>query len=142
MKPTITMNNVCAVDTNILIFLHDEVNTSKKEKAENLLSDNPVVSSQVISEYLNTMKRLFSPSKSKLDIILECAEIIKDCNVVPVLPSTLFLASTLIKRYDFQMFDSIVVAASIQAGCSILYSEDMHNNLVVNNTLTIINPFI
>jgi len=55
---------------------------------------------------------------------------------------TLKLAKKLIKKYNFQLFDSVVVASSLEANCSILYSEDMHNGLIVEKKLTIINPFI
>jgi predicted nucleic acid-binding protein len=45
------------------------------------------------------------------------------------------------KKIQFQLFDAIIVAASLQAGCDILYSEDMHHGLIVNSSLTILNPF-
>jgi predicted nucleic acid-binding protein len=54
---------------------------------------------------------------------------------------TLEKALFLINRYDFQLFDSLIVASSLQAGCTILYSEDMQHNLLVENQLRIINPF-
>jgi predicted nucleic acid-binding protein len=38
--------------------------------------------------------------------------------------TTLGLARRLIDRYDFQMFDGIVVALTLEAKCNILYSED------------------
>jgi predicted nucleic acid-binding protein len=52
------------------------------------------------------------------------------------------MAESIIEKYDLQLFDAIIVSAALQAGCTILYSKDMHHGLVINNTLTIINPFI
>jgi predicted nucleic acid-binding protein len=51
-------------------------------------------------------------------------------------------ANDLMLRYDFQLFDSIVVASALEAGCEILYSEDFQHNQLIENRLRIINPFI
>jgi predicted nucleic acid-binding protein len=40
------------------------------------------------------------------------------------------------------MFDSIIVASALEAGCDILYSEDMQHGQVIEGRLTIQNPFI
>jgi predicted nucleic acid-binding protein len=45
-------------------------------------------------------------------------------------------------RYLLQSYDSKIVAAALVAGCTTLYSEDMQHGLIIENTLTIINPFI
>jgi predicted nucleic acid-binding protein len=52
------------------------------------------------------------------------------------------LAEQIIRRYDFQIFDSIIVASSIGAGCEILYSEDMQHNIRIHDRLNILNPFL
>ena len=45
------------------------------------------------------------------------------------------------ERHGFAINDSMIVAAAIAAGCDTLWSEDMHYGLVVEDTLTIRNPF-
>jgi len=132
-------NSIISIDTNVLIYLHDS-SSSKREIAKNLLSDNPGVSSQVISEYLNTTRRLLALSKDEL--LIQTAVLFSGCTIIPVLPSTLLFASSLVKQYKFQLFDAVIVACAIEGNCDILYSEDMHNGLVVDKSLTIINPFI
>jgi predicted nucleic acid-binding protein len=52
------------------------------------------------------------------------------------------LAHHLVERYDFQLFDSIIVASALEAECDILYSEDLHHGLIVEDKLTILNPFV
>ncbi|GHT78585.1 hypothetical protein AGMMS50262_21380 [Bacteroidia bacterium] len=64
------------------------------------------------------------------------------CYIQPVLFSTMQLAEKLIVKYDFQLFDSIIVASALEAGCDILYSEDMHHGLLVDKQVEIINPFL
>jgi predicted nucleic acid-binding protein len=45
-------------------------------------------------------------------------------------------------RYGFSYWDSLIVATALLSGCSILYSEDMQHDQVIESTLKIINPFI
>lgn len=135
----IMMNNF-ALDTNVLIYLHDEFDSSKRLMAKNLLAENPTISSQVVSEYLNTTRRILKFSKSEL--LMRASNLFSRCNIFPVTPDTLHYASELLEKYNFQLFDSVIVAAAIQAQCDVLYSEDMHNGLLVDKKLTILNPFI
>lgn len=45
------------------------------------------------------------------------------------------------QRYALSWFDSLIVAAAIETGCETLLTEDMQDGLVVDGTLTIVNPF-
>jgi predicted nucleic acid-binding protein len=132
--------NSFAVDTNIFVYLRDTDSPEKQKKANNLIDLSPVVSSQVISEYLNVSKRLLKLSKGQiLDI---CLDDLECCIIHAVNLSTLRLARKLISKYNFQLFDSIIVASSLEAGCETLYSEDLQHNQIIENQLRIINPFI
>ena len=71
-----------------------------------------------------------------------CSMWLEKCTVQPVVLSTIKFAQNLIAKYDFQVFDGIIIASALEADCDILYSEDMHNGLIIENTLKIINPFI
>jgi predicted nucleic acid-binding protein len=44
------------------------------------------------------------------------------------------------QRYGFHIYDSLIVAAAIEAGCTTLYSEDMQHNQTIGS-LTVRNPF-
>ena len=129
-----------ALDTNIIIYNHGIVGETKQIIADKLLDNVPVISTQVISEYLNVMKRISKIEKSELLKI--CAEWLEDCHIQAVGLSTIKLAHQLVKNYDFQLFDSIIVASALEAGCEILYTEDMQNGQVIEKKLTIINPFV
>ena len=45
-------------------------------------------------------------------------------------------------NYNFSYWDSLIVSAALIAEAKVLYTEDMHNGLVVDKTLMIVNPFI
>jgi predicted nucleic acid-binding protein len=129
-----------ALDSNILIYNHSLDYESKRLIARNFFKENPVVSSQVISEYLNVMKRKFN--MQKLELMQLCSLWLEKCSVQPVILSTIKLAQDLVGKYDFQIFDGIVVAAALEADCDILYSEDMQNGQIIENILKIVNPFV
>ena len=129
-----------ALDTNIVIYNHEENGNAKQIIADSLLDNVPVISTQVISEYLNVLRRITRLNKS--DLLNMCAEWLEYCQIQPVSNSTIKLAQHLILTYDFQLFDSIIVASALEADCTVLYSEDMQHDLVVAGKLTIQNPFI
>ena len=106
----------------------------------NFFNENPIISTQVISEYLNVMGKIFKTEKNELMQL--CSSWLGKCTVQPVVLSTIKLAQYLIRKYDFQIFDGIIIASALEANCDILYSEDMHNGLIIENSLKIVNPFI
>jgi predicted nucleic acid-binding protein len=135
-----TLMSKIALDTNILISLFNGNDIKKREIADELVSNNAIISSQVVSEFLNVSKRLLQLSKS--DIIHKCNLVFDLCTIAPTTHATLHKAEYFIKRYDLQLFDAIIVASAWESGCTILYSEDMQHNQVIENTLTIANPFV
>ena len=50
-------------------------------------------------------------------------------------------ASHLREKYAISYWDSLLVAAGLEVQATTLFSEDMQNGLVVNEQLTIVNPF-
>ena len=45
------------------------------------------------------------------------------------------------RRYKIAFYDAAIVAAALLADCDTLWSEDMHDGLVIDGRLTIRNPF-
>ena len=129
-----------SLDTNVLIYNHGIDGDAKQLIADSLLDNVPIISTQVISEYLNVIKRISKMNKS--DLLRMCAEWLEDCQIQSVSLSTIKLARYLVQKYDFQLFDSIIVASALEAECDILYSEDLQHGLIVEDKLTILNPFI
>ena len=64
-----------------------------------------------------------------------------------VLPIVTFDVRTQIKaveikeRYKLQYYDALILATAIENSCTLLYSEDMQHKQVIEDRLTIINPF-
>jgi predicted nucleic acid-binding protein len=61
---------------------------------------------------------------------------------VTELTKTIFTqASNIRRKYNFSYYDSIIVATALENECDVLYSEDMQHHQIVDDKLTIINPF-
>jgi len=50
--------------------------------------------------------------------------------------------NSLAVRYGLSLYHSLVVSATLRAGCKILYSEDMQNGQMIDGQLTICNPCV
>ncbi len=107
------MMNSIALDTNVLMYLYDATDDRKKAISESLLSETPFVSAQVVSEFLNVTKRFLK--LPKFEILEKCKKTWSFCEIIPVDQETLESALFLIKRYDFQLFDSIIIASALAA---------------------------
>jgi predicted nucleic acid-binding protein len=46
-----------------------------------------------------------------------------------------------IERYKLATYDAMLIASALVAECDVFWSEDMHDGLVIDGTLTIRNPF-
>ena len=45
------------------------------------------------------------------------------------------------QNYNLQFYDALIVSTALENSCTILYSEDMQDKLVIEKKLKIINPF-
>jgi len=44
-------------------------------------------------------------------------------------------------QHGFHIYDAVIVAAALEAGCATLYTEDLQSGQVIDGRLTIHNPF-
>ena len=61
--------------------------------------------------------------------------------VAPLTVDTHLEGLALAARYRLSVYDALIAAAALEAGCSVLWSEDMQDGLVLNDRLTIRDPF-
>ncbi len=100
-----------ALDTNVLIYLH-EINPGSEKRliANELIAGSPLISSQVVSEYLNVCnKRLKMTKQDSLDSLMGWLPF---CNLAVFEIAIFKAAIRLVEKYHFQMFDGIVVASA------------------------------
>jgi predicted nucleic acid-binding protein len=132
--------NSFALDTNILIYSHDNNALDKQNIARDLIVRSPIICSQTLAEYISVLRRVIKIPKEF--VISACMPNLKHCQIQIVDIATLQTAERLIERYDFQLFDAIIVASALEKDCNILYSEDMQHNMKIDRKLSIINHFL
>jgi len=54
---------------------------------------------------------------------------------------TVRTAFDIAEKYGYSYYDSQVIACALETGCTVLYSEDLQHNQIIENTLRIVNPF-
>ena len=125
-------------DTSIVIYALSR-NDPRATVAEDLLSAGGIVSVQVLNEFIAVARRKLSMSWTEIDQALAAIRAL--CGTpVPITLAIHEMAVEIAQRYRFHIYDSLMVAAALDAGCTILYSEDMQNRQAVE-ALTVRNPF-
>ncbi len=127
------------LDTNVIIYAFTAAD-SRSVAAQRLMEFDFDISAQVLNEFVNVSRkklmRNWADIESSLKDILDAAEAIH-----PLTVETTRTGVFLAKRYNLEVYDSIMTAAALIGGCTVLYSEDMHDGLVIEDRLTIRNPF-
>ncbi len=62
--------------------------------------------------------------------------------VFPFNENTIIYALEIKNIYKYQFYDCLIIATALENHCTILYSEDMQHNQLIEDQLRIINPFI
>jgi predicted nucleic acid-binding protein len=126
------------LDTNILVYAQQA--GGKADQARALFAGGGKLSVQVLNEFTAVARR-----KQQKDW-REIAEAISDVltMVDPPLALTLDLhtaARALAEDHRLSFYDALIIASAIEAGCDIVYSEDMQHGRKFGG-LTIVNPFL
>ncbi len=131
------------VDTNIWLYsLIESSDDDRHQKATDFLLQlsSPVINSQVIREICSNLKKKTQVPENQIRSLINGWY--QDCRVINSNASQHLLASNLRDSYSFSYWDSLIVASALDAGCATLFSEDMKHGQKIENSLTIINPFI
>jgi len=125
-------------DSNVILYLISD-DRSKAQRAEDLLAEGGIVSVQVLNEIAFVALR---KKRVGWKAVRELLSTVRDvCRVEPVSLAIHEHGLDIAERYGFAPFDSMIVAAAVEAGCATLFSEDMHHGQRIEGT-TIKNPFV
>jgi predicted nucleic acid-binding protein len=124
-------------DTNILLYLLS-ADAAKADRAEQLLAAGGLVSVQVLNEFAAVAAGKLAMLVAEIKEIL--ATIRSLCIVKPLDVETHALGLDLAERFRYSIYDSMILAAALRAGCSTLFSEDFQDGQKIER-LTIVNPF-
>ena len=126
------------LDSNVVLYLLSD-NQTKANCCEEIVEQGGVISVQVLNECVNVMLKKLTMARPEIDEFLAVIKSISD--IVPLSVEVHEGALELLDKYQISWYDALIVSAAIESDCDTLWSEDMHNGLVVNKTMTIRNPF-
>lgn len=134
------MSDKAFVDTNVLIYAAIK-NDPRSSRAEELLAVERVISVQVLNEFVSVARRRYQMPWKALRAALQWIRVLCP-DPVPLSVDTHDEALSIAGQYGYKIYDSLIVAAALEAGCSTLYSELLQNGQVIRGSLTIRNPFL
>ncbi|MCY4211759.1 MAG: PIN domain-containing protein [Gammaproteobacteria bacterium] len=131
------------IDTNVFVYLFDETSVEKSGIAEELIRQSlddgsGCISYQVVQETINVLVRKLEAPPQQVRLFLD--NVLEPLWRVNSSRGLLRRALELQSRYRFGFYDSLIIAAALDAGCSVLYTEDLQHGQQIEG-LTIINPF-
>lgn len=133
------------IDSNVFVYLFDETDDHKRETADAIVESairdrSAAISFQVVQETLNVLTRkvpaLMTPEDAGRFVERTLAPLWKVSPSLSLYRRALDIQS----RYQYAFYDSLIVAAALDAGCARLLSEDFQDGQRIES-LTIENPF-
>ena len=140
------MSAECFIDTNLFIYQLEALDEGKSATADRIISrgvetHDACISFQVVQECLNTALRKAEIPLSKDQMRTYLDKVLEPLFRVPASVSLYNRALDVEARYRYSFYDSLIIAAALDAGCTRLYSEDMQDGQRIEG-LTIENPFV
>jgi predicted nucleic acid-binding protein len=131
-----------AVDTNVLLYVHDPRDPDKQATAAALLQSlaDGVLIWQVACEYLSASRKLEPFGYNRAQAWLDIHDLRRVWTTILPSWSLLEQAERLLDSYSLSFWDAMIIAACLEAGVACLYSEDFDAYSQVNG-LQIVNPF-
>lgn len=124
-------------DTNVLLYLVSG-DPAKADRAERLVARGGVISVQVLNEFAAVAVGKKGVQFAK---VRETLSAFRALFVVVALDiETHELGLDIAERYRISIYDSLIVASALRAGCTALYTEDLQHRQTIER-LTVHNPF-
>jgi predicted nucleic acid-binding protein len=126
-------------DTNVLVYLASG-DPVKAERAEKVVGRGGAISVQVLNELANVARRKMRLSWADTRTFLSMIRGLLQVHAITVEIHETGLA--LAERYRLSTYDAMIVSSALHADCNTLWSEDMQDGMVIEQSLRIANPFL
>lgn len=138
------MSGKAFVDTNILIYAHDENESSKHDHAVRLIDQlwdeqRGVLSTQVLQEFAINLRKSIRLRLSSAEVRRRIESFLA-WEIVINPPRAIVRALEIEGKYKVSFWDAMIVQAAVNAGCEVLYSEDLSHGQEYEGVL-VVNPF-
>jgi predicted nucleic acid-binding protein len=133
------MNDRPFLDTNVVLYAFRQDDDARGPAAETLLAAGGTLSVQVLNEFVAVARRKLNKSWKEVRRALDILRVLCP-EPVPISVQTHEHAVQIAERHGYSIFDSLIIAAALDARATTLYSEDMRDGQTIEG-LTIRNPF-
>jgi predicted nucleic acid-binding protein len=99
------------------------------------------LSVQVLNEYANVAKRKLGRDWKTISDDLASLQNAAG-RIKPISDASNHEAARIAARHNIAFYDAVMIAVALANGATTLYSEDMQHGMVIDDTLTIKNPFL
>jgi predicted nucleic acid-binding protein len=113
---------------------------ARRDRAQQLLAQGGIVSVQVLNEFVMVARRKMRMPWEDVVEALAAIRILFP-SPVAIAVETHEAALRIAQQHAYGIYDAMIVAAALGAKCSRLYSEDLQDGQVIDEQLTIQNPF-
>ena len=134
------------LDTNIFVYSVTVSSPDKQRIAAGLIgraieTGKGVISYQVVQEFFNIAPRRFAIAMSLVQCEEYLSTIFRPLLAIQSSQALFSEALQLNRRYSLSWYDSLIVAAALEADCGVLHTEDLQHGQRFDN-LTVQNPFL
>jgi predicted nucleic acid-binding protein len=126
------------IDTNVLLYLLS-ADAAKADPAEEVIQAGGAVSVQVLNEFASVATRKLKMPMADVRQVLDTIRAV--CEIVSLTEETHVLGLDIAERYRLSIYDAMIVSAALLSNCATLWSEDLHHGLIVEQRMTVRNPF-
>lgn len=103
------------LDTNIIIYGYSQDEPGKRHRARECAQANESwISTQVLNETVNTLKRKFSLDYRQIGAVVD--ELSRQSLLAIVSLDTIQKALDIAQRYQYSYFDSLIIASALETG--------------------------
>jgi predicted nucleic acid-binding protein len=140
------MSVKCFLDTNIFVYSFDKSAPIKARTSSQLIRQavatrTGIVSYQVVQEFLNVALRRFSQPMTNAEAEQYLSMVFRPLLAVHSSQALYSEALRLHGKHRLSWYDSLIVAAAIEAECGVLYSEDLQHGRKFGE-LQVRNPYL
>lgn len=140
------MNVKSFLDTNVIVYAFDQSFPEKAKIARRLITDGAadkqaIISYQVVQEFINVALRGFRLAIVKSDLESFVLTALFPMMAISSSPSLVIEALRLHGENQLSWYDALIIAAALQGGCKVLYSEDIQHGRRFGD-LVVQNPFL
>lgn len=126
------------LDSNVLVYAF--TTDPGSAPARDLLARGCITGVQSLNEFANVARRELVMSRQETRDALDAIRSL--CRaIVPLDIATHDDALVIAEQRGYGIFDALIVAAALRAGCDTLWSEDIQDGAVIDGRLRIVNPF-